>query len=80
MIDYLDIVYISQDNSSPSLSVHFDIKKAFDTVSHHLLLSKLQVLGFCHGLLSWLLSPIPIGRTRGHLSIVISMLLLYASN
>ena len=51
MIDYLDIVYKSQDNSSPALSVHFEIWKAFDTVPHHLLLSKLQVLGFCSGFL-----------------------------
>ena len=52
MIDYLDIVYKSQDNSSSALSVFCDIRKAFDTVPHHLLLSKLQVLGFCLGFLS----------------------------
>ena len=46
-IDYLDIIYKPQDNSSLALSVYFDIRKAFDTAPHHLLLSKLHVLGFC---------------------------------
>ena len=47
MIEYLDDNYKSQDNSSPAFSVYFDIRKAFDFVPIHLLLSELQILGFC---------------------------------
>ena len=45
VVEYLGILYKSQDNSSPALSVYFDIKRAFDTNSHYSLLSKFQVLG-----------------------------------
>ena len=41
MITYLDLVYSFRDNKIPALSIYFDVRKASDTVSHHLLLSKL---------------------------------------
>ena len=59
MIDYLDFGYKSQDNSSPALSIYFVIRKAFDTVPHHLLLSTLQVLGFCPGFMVLFESYLP---------------------
>ena len=51
LISYLDKVYAEKDTTQDCLTVYFDVKKAFDSVSHGLLLHKLSSFGFNHNLL-----------------------------
>ena len=51
LISYLDKVYAAKDTTHDCLTVYFDVKKAFDSVSHGLLLHKLSSFGFDHNLL-----------------------------
>ena len=48
---YLALVYSPRDKNIPALSIYFVVRKAFDTVPHHLLLSKLEHFGFDLGFL-----------------------------
>ena len=50
-ISYLDKVYAAKDTTHDCLTVYFDVKKAFDSVSHGLLLHKVSSFGFDHNLL-----------------------------
>ena len=45
IITYLDLIYANLDNNLSSLSIYFDIQKAFDSLTHHLR-TKLCTLGF----------------------------------
>ena len=51
MITSLDLVYSSRDNNNLASSIYFDVRKAFDTVPHHWLLSELENFGFDLGFL-----------------------------
>ncbi len=49
-------MYDALDNSEVSVLILLDYSKAFDTVNHQLLLTKLQALGFKTSALNWILS------------------------
>ena len=42
IIEFLDCVYSSLDKKQSTLAVYLDFSKAFNTVSHEILMSKLQ--------------------------------------
>lgn len=44
---FLSNVYDNINNGHPTLSIFFDLKKAFVTIDHSELLRKLNYLGFC---------------------------------
>ena len=50
----LDTIYTNFDNKIYSDVAYLDLKKAFDSVDHNILLSKLQSMGITGQLLAWL--------------------------
>jgi len=65
--ELLDYVYSSLDNRKIMLSVFLDLSKAFDTVNHGVLMSKLNNLGIRGSVYSWFKSY--IGDRKQYVSI-----------
>ena len=53
IIEFRDYVYSSLDKKRSTLAVYLDFSKAFDTVNHEILMSKLQHNGIRDVMLSW---------------------------
>ena len=53
IIEFLDYVYSSLDKKPSTIAVFLDFSKAFDTVNHEILMSKLQHNGIRGVILSW---------------------------
>ena len=72
LIDFLNNIYQGVDRGCVCGVVSLDLAKAFDTVDHNILLSKLQALGFRYSAKSWFESYLSdrIQQTvvEGHLS------------
>ena len=56
LIMSIEQIYKAVDSGNYACSVFIDLKKAFDTVDHSILLSKLRNYGICGVALSWFLS------------------------
>ena len=53
IIEFLDYVYSSLDKKQSTIAVYLDLSKAFDTVNHEILMSKLQHNSIRGVMLSW---------------------------
>ena len=53
IIEFLNIIYNNVNDNFDSYIIYLDLKKAFDTVSHNLLLNKLVRLGLMPRTVSW---------------------------
>ena len=53
IIKFLDYVYSSLDKKQSNIAVYLDFSKAFDTVNHNILMSKLQHNGMKGVMKSW---------------------------
>ena len=53
IIEFLDYVYSSLDKKQSTIAVYLDFSKAFDTVNHEILMSKLHHNGIRRVKLSW---------------------------
>ena len=56
ILEFLDNIYDSLNNNQHHLAIYLDFSKAFDTVSHDILLKKLSHMGFRGNIHSWLYS------------------------
>lgn len=56
LLDATNEWYLNMDNDMINLITFLDLAKAFDTVSHHILLEKLNVYGICGKSLDWFAS------------------------
>ena len=51
--DLLDLITLSLDNKLIVLTLFVDVSKAFDSLNHNILISKLQHYGVCGTALKW---------------------------
>ena len=56
ILEFLENIYESFDENNLYFSVYLDFSKAFDTISHDILLDKLEYMGFRGPLLAWIRS------------------------
>ena len=53
IFNYVKNLYNSLDNTHTTIATYIDYKKAFDTVSHDILLKKLSLYGFSKNIIEW---------------------------
>ena len=53
IVDFNDIIFENMNNSQITAAVFIDLRKAFDTVNHTILLNKLRKMGISDNLFQW---------------------------